>query len=237
MFLDLSNSKGHGSEINLYDKDDFNIIKTFLLDRLITFISYDKNKDIIIFISLNDKTYLYFYIYNIKYYEIIQEFEYEKVNDSFLLMNNQFTFEVFYNHKKNQIQINKYSIEKGCFIDYRSLKEIGKLYISLTNDNYVFIQNEYVFIIYNILEKENYQEEESQSQKKYGNISQEKDKYKQEFHQWFIRHSIDKKIVDNKNEKGKEENKDTNLNGETKNGELKKNNDKYENWFIRHSRD
>ena len=228
-FLSLSNNTGHGVDIILYDKDNCDIIKSFSLNRVITFIGYNGNKDIVVFISLEQNIGFYCYIYNIKHYEIIQIFEYKKVHSSFLLFNNQFIFEIFYEDQKKQIQINNFSVEDGCFNDYISLKKEDTYdsTLSLTHDNYLFLENRNELIIYNILEKENSQEGESQI-----------DKYKKKYHDWFIRHSNgeENNFKNNKNEyifKSKEQN----LNREKKDGEkgIKDNKEKYENWFFRHS--
>ena len=143
-FLSANGSSSY--YIYIHDIQNYNIIKTFFLCK-IKYINQNKEKNLLILMS---ESVYYIYFINIKYWEIIQKIRYQKTNFSFLISNDINFFNFILDEKNKMITIRKYSIENGCFYEYRTIKSGLNYDIYLSNDCiYLINKNKIKIFLFN----------------------------------------------------------------------------------------
>ena len=95
------------SNYDIFDSEKYNVIKSIRLPLGFKFEGL-LNNDLIVF----TQKYMCFYFMNIKYFEIVQIFNYEK-NNHFIEMSHRSLYEFLFSD--GLIEIKKFSIEKACF--------------------------------------------------------------------------------------------------------------------------
>ena len=79
-----------------------------------------------------------FYFYDIKNLELVQIMEYQPINNSFLISNNNYLLEFVPNENKDEMRVRTLNVKNACFENYGIMKTKINQDIYLTNNNLIF---------------------------------------------------------------------------------------------------
>ena len=136
LFLCVQDNNNESSQTLIYilENEKFKTIKKINVSFTIKSI-HKLNYETLLFINYKMNE---FYFYDIKNLELVQIMEYQPINNSFLISNNNYLLEFVPNENKDEMRVRTLNVKNACFENYGIMKTKINQDIYLTNNNLIF---------------------------------------------------------------------------------------------------
>lgn len=136
LFLCVQDNNNESSQTLIYilENEKFKTIKKITVSFTIKSI-HKLNYETLVFINYKMNE---FYFYDIKNLELVQIMEYQPINNSFLISNNNYLLEFVPNENKDEMRVRTLNVKNACFENYGIMKTKINQDIYLTNNNLIF---------------------------------------------------------------------------------------------------